>query len=522
VRISYQDPYFVVKCTFDERAIPKAAGFKFIEKRWRTRNVYHAMKLSSCFDDSATAELTRLIARVEESNSTTPEIFYEAPQDLDYMAHQHVGIRFIIENKQCLLCDDMGVGKTIQVIGAMNEIKPKRTLIVCPASLQHNWARELAKWSTQQKLVTVVGPARRAKVTPFTDITITTYGRSANTWMDMYRDTKWDLLVFDEAQKIKNSDTLASKCFMPLDVPRRVYVTGTPILNRPIELHNIVNRIDYEFWGDRVSYGMRYCGAYYQQQWHYPGATNKAELQFHLRSRHMLRRTKAQVLPSLPPKRREVIELTDTYRNVDRDSQSFYAELREDPFQDEWATFERLSHLRHMSAQAKMPLALKHIHLVLESVDKVVIFAYHRDILDGLSDALQKYNPAQIDGSTTKRHAQVDKFESGENGCRVFIGQITAAGTGLTLASACHVIFVELDWVPGNLTQAEDRCHRIGQINPVTVQHLVRRDSIDSRMLKSIVKKQNNIDNCLDDGAEFDWYSELIGAAQEQPVWMVK
>ena len=154
--------------------------------------------------------------------------------------------------------------------------------------------------------------------------------------------------------------------------------------------------------------------------------------------------------------------------------------------------------MRREVAEAKAPIAVDFIENALEDSAKVVVFAHHLVAIDLLVSELGD-KAVKLDGRDSLAHRQdaVDRFQT-DPACRVFVGGIHAAGVGLTLTAASHVIFVELDWTPGNMTQAEDRCHRIGQKDSVLVQHLVFNESLDCRIAKRLVAKQDVIDRALD------------------------
>jgi SWI/SNF-related matrix-associated actin-dependent regulator 1 of chromatin subfamily A len=159
--------------------------------------------------------------------------------------------------------------------------------------------------------------------------------------------------------------------------------------------------------------------------------------------------------------------------------------------------FEEMARVRHATAVAKIPHVIDHLNECLEAEDKVVVFVHHHDLAHALRDA---FTTAAIVTGETKpnmRSLEVDKFQHDPN-CRVFIGSIHAAGLGLTLTAAQLVVFAELDWVPGNISQAEDRLHRIGQSGSVLVQHLVFDGSVDGIMATTIIEKQETIEAALD------------------------
>jgi SWI/SNF-related matrix-associated actin-dependent regulator 1 of chromatin subfamily A len=241
----------------------------------------------------------------------------------------------------------------------------------------------------------------------------------------------------------------------------------------------------------------------------------------------MIRRLKADVLTELPPKRRQVVEIAANGASAivarerkgyeaheerieslrasaelaKAESNEAYAAAVAALSEAQQAAFGEISQLRHDTAVAKVPAILEHVTSALEADEssKVIVFAHHHDVIDALVTGLGEYGAVHLDGrmGMTDRQANVDRFQT-DPGCRVFVGGILAAGVGLTLTASSHVIFAELDWVPGNVTQAEDRAHRIGQTQSVLVQHLVLDGSLDARMAHILVEKQDVADRALD------------------------
>ena len=236
--------------------------------------------------------------------------------------------------------------------------------------------------------------------------------------------------------------------------------------------------------------------------WDFNGASNLDELQEILRSKFMVRRLKKDVLKELPAKVRQVLVLEggDKIRELlEKEKKAYddYAQsLKDGEFES--PAFADMSKVRKEVAIAKIPFILDHVREALEELEKLVLFVYHHEVVDALKAALGN-SCVTIDGRTKNedRQAAVDRFQSDPT-CKVFVGTIRAAGVGITLTAASNVIFGELDWVPGNITQSEDRCHRIGQTDTVFVRHLVLEGSLDERMAQIIVEKQEVIDKALD------------------------
>ena len=166
--------------------------------------------------------------------------------------------------------------------------------------------------------------------------------------------------------------------------------------------------------------------------------------------------------------------------------------------------FSEISKLRHETAAAKIPLMIEHLRDQLESVNKIVFFAHHHDVMDAIQEEFKEI-AVKLSGKENmeERQQAVDSFQNNPK-IKLFIGSIKAAGVGITLTASNMVVFGELDWVPGNISQCEDRTHRIGQKESVLIQHLVVDDSLDAKMAQTLVNKQEIIDKALDDETKFE------------------
>jgi SWI/SNF-related matrix-associated actin-dependent regulator 1 of chromatin subfamily A len=213
--------------------------------------------------------------------------------------------------------------------------------------------------------------------------------------------------------------------------------------------------------------------------------------------RFMIRRLKQDVLRELPAKRRQtiVLETSRAIRKLLKAERKAFEKLKlryggKVPFLE-------MSAERKAVAIAKVPQVIEHLCELLESKDKLVVFAHHHEVIDALS--LEFGSAAIVDGRTSvkARQAGVDRFQN-DPSCKLFICSIQVGGTGFTLTAADTVVFAELDWVPGNLTQAEDRLHRIGQRRSVLVQHIVLNGSIDADMVETLIRKQKIVTETLE------------------------
>lgn len=472
------------------------------------------------------------------SRATDADINVPAPDGLSYLGYQRAGIAFGFERKALLIGDEMGLGKTIQAIGILNACADlRRVLIICPASLKLNWKRELERWLVRKRAIVV---ADSKVFVPLADgVTIVNYD-VLHKHEEALRTTDWDAIICDEAHYLKNPDARRTQMVFgakaskkeraagmadvpPLAAKKRILLTGTPIANKPVELFPLINYLDPITWPDYWRYVKRYCNAHHDGYgYNVDGSSNLDELQDKLRSTIMVRRLKKDVLTELPPKRRQVIEFPATGKlaaiiNAERDAYEGVDELEadvelaaasDDPnafdvavkklHAGQKARFEEMSELRRMTAEAKIPMVVEHLKEAVEESVKVVCMAHHKSVVRAIADAFGS-EAVMLVGDTPmiERQAAVDRFQK-DPSCKLFIGSIMAAGVGITLTAAAHVVFAELDWVPGNVTQAEDRCHRIGQKESVLVQHLVLEGSLDATMARRIIAKQEVIDKALD------------------------
>lgn len=459
------------------------------------------------------------------SRAVSAEVELPHPEGYDYMPFQKAGILYGSNRKHVLFGDVPGLGKTIQAIGIINVMDDiDSAVIVCPKSLKLNWKKELERWLVKDLTVGIVGAQW-----PNTDIVIMNY-ESLGKWQERIKaHGQWGAAILDEAHLIKSRKAIRSKLSKSIDTRHKIRLTGTPIVNRPIELYNIIE--DMGKFGTFFEFARRYAGGTKTRfGWDFTGATNLDELQQKLREQIMVRRLKEDVLKELPRKIRQIIELepedsiakqaVKREQAYEAQSDERLAELRaivelskaesEQSYQMAVANlkaassfdFEEIAGIRHETALAKLPQIIAHVEDALEDNDsKIVIAAHHRDVIEQfVAHADSKgWNPVYIMGGLSEQVRQdaVDRFQSDPT-CRVFVASIQAAGVGITLTAASHMVVAELPWTPGELTQVEDRLHRIGQLETVLIQHLVLSGSIDSRMAQLLVDKQKVSDLALD------------------------
>jgi len=525
---------FFCQSSFSEKDIAKNAGFWWSpeERFWYTRNPSVAKNLVEYAEESAVVELRKFEEKLNISKAVSSSIEIPSPPNLKYYPFQKACVDFSKDKDNILIADEMGLGKTIESIAIINYKKVRNILIVCPASLKINWYRELETWLVDNSLAIEIinGTSNESKA----DVIIVNYDvLGKNPWLN---DRKWDIMIVDECHLVKNNKTKRSKEVTKLSekAKQKLFLTGTPIVNRPIELYNIVSILGFrmKFW----SYAKRYCSAVHTGYgWDLSGASNLEELQDKLRSNLMIRRLKKDVLKELPPKVRQIVCLPDVdnivgietsfKEKIEKEQKSLEEKKNSlDENTEEYnsvvkllkdldqISFVEMSKTRHETALKKVPSVIEFIkNEVLENTNKVVVFAHHRDVITKIKESFGGMAVSLMGGEPTlKRQEAVDSFQTDPN-IKVFVGSILASGLGLTLTAASTVVFAELDWVPGNLSQAEDRCHRIGQDSSVSIYHLVIDGSIDSRLAKTIVSKQNVIDGAMNKNTTSDDFFEKAG-----------
>lgn len=511
-------------------------GFDPAKKCRYTTSAQAASRFAEYLDDAARAQIagtvqlpvTNLIAASKATEGSGVEI--PVPNGLAYLPYQKAGIEFAASKSGVLIADEMGLGKTIQGIGVINaNPNTEKVLVIVPASLKINWKRELEKWLVNRNLSIEIANGHF----PNSNIVIINY-EQLKKYTSNVRSITWDILIADEAHYLKNSKAQRTKEVFgdyknklnPISANRKVFLTGTPILNRPKELWTIANALDNNGLGRNWKYyHERYCAGFQDRYgWQIDGCSNAAELQTRLRSTFMIRRLKTEVLKELPRKVRQVIRLNcegDAKDAVEKENQKWdainleklmvaveVAKASENPadYEDAVATlraakkvaFTEMSKVRHETAVAKVPAVIEYLTDALENGEKIVCFAHHQDVIESIANAFPEISVIFHGGiEQSNRQAAVDAFQKNPK-IKLFVASIEAAGVGITLTAASNVIFAELSYVPGKLQQAEDRCHRIGQSENVLVQHLVLDGSLDVKMADDLIAKQKNLFDCLD------------------------
>lgn len=410
--------------------------------------------------------------------------------------YQKEAVDFIHDNQgTCLLAEEMGLGKSVESLWYAKEKgdKVKKILIVCPANVTYKWGIEVDKWYGKEWAVI----SKVKQDIPDVPVLIMSYTIMQKRALDL-TDVPFDLVVFDECHYLTNGNALRSKAARRVVATRMLFLSGTPFLNRPVELFNILNMINPIEWENYWAYTGRYCDRKQKwigkgrKIWDVSGASNLDELRRRLEP-IMLRRTKTEVLKDLPELTRAVLPLDmDGRREYNRVMQELKDAVKITQNLKSSEVLTRLTALRQVVGMAKVKSAVELAQNVLaDPAKKVVLYAHHKMVVEKLVEELKEYGVGTIvgeDGQQTRADT-VAKFQD-KQFPRVIV-MSSAGAEGIDLYRASDLIFVEQEWNPGRMAQAEGRLHRIGQKNAVTAHYLVLRNTLDERVHELIEAKRD-------------------------------
>lgn len=460
---------------------------------------------------------------------------------------QKAGVAFIDRlNGNCLIADEMGLGKTIQALAWLQLRKKKRpVLIVCPATLKLNWEKEIRVWLPKSNPLVLYGEDEGWLGDVDTnkhDIIIINYDilkrlgikvkfarddngnilrNRKNKPVEIYKAKKFfrkfKVVILDESTNIKNEKSQRTKAVVALSQTKRMKhimaLSGTPFLNRPIEMFTTLSLIAHEEFGNYMDYAFKYCGAKNNGfGWNFKGASNTEELAERLRSTVMIRRLKRDVLSELPDKQRSALLQKvnlKSYKRVEADLVAYLMEekgVKKEKAEKTAivAQLAKIEYCKQEAVKAKIPLFVDWVHEFLEDSDeKLIIFIHHKETTKELKKALKSYKPLTITGGdkTKDRNESVELFQNDDEH-RIIICSIKAASMGLTLTRASNVAFLELGWTPGEHAQAEDRAHRIGQKQCVNAYYFLAKGTIDEIIYDLLEEKRVVFEKVMSDGGE--------------------
>jgi SWI/SNF-related matrix-associated actin-dependent regulator 1 of chromatin subfamily A len=440
------------------------------------------------------------------------------------LEHQKESIQKLVENKKFILADDMGLGKTTSTIIAALESGSKKVLIICPATLKINWKREIENYSDKTVYI-----AEGKNFSTDADFVIINYDIIKN-----FHDTKkkgesqildanFDLVVVDEAHYIKNATAQRTKLINDLvkKVDRLWLLTGTPMTSRPIDYFNLLSLIESPVAKNWMAYAIRYCQGYQfnvggRKVWNVMGASNLEELRDRTAGL-TLRRLKENVL-DLPDKIITPVYLRLKSKMYEEIMGEYYDWYDKNPEESKSLTvqFTKLTKIRQVIADEKISQTIELAENIVEQGKKVIIFCNFTDSLNKICEHFGKA-AVKVDGSMSKpeRQHSVDSFQENDK-VKVFVGNIKAAGVGITLTAAEAVIMNDLSFLPSDHAQAEDRAYRYGQKNNVLVYYPIFENTIEGIIYDILNNKKQVIATVMGDNQNTaDAAEEILKRIQE-------
>ena len=515
------DEYFSKKIS-DEKLFTKIATQVYVEKLLVEKDTsYHIW--GKFFDSQELHDFwLPKVALIKNNKVENVVIDYEKYSHRPPLDHQKEAIQKLVENKKFILADDMGLGKTTSTIISALETGAKKVLIICPASLKINWQREIENYSDRTTSII------EGKKWDDADFVIINYDIIKNFHDDKKKSestivkSKFDLVIVDEAHYVQNSQAQRTKLINDIgrNVERVWLLTGTPITSRPINYFNLLNLIDSPVAQNWMAYAIRYCGGYQfkagnRKIWNVAGATNLEELRDRT-SRQVLRRLKTDVL-DLPEKiitpvylrlkSKEYEELMGEYYDwYDKSGESDSLTLQ----------FTKLTKVRQVIAEEKTKATIELCENIIEQGKKVIVFTNFTKSLEMILQHFGK-SAVRLDGQMSQKERQlsVDNFQNDEK-ITVFVGNIKAAGVGITLTAAEAVVMNDLSFLPSDHSQAEDRSYRYGQKNNVLVYYPIFDNTVEGIIYDILKKKKNIFETIMGDNANsMDSVEEIMNLINE-------
>ncbi|KAL5182722.1 SWI/SNF-related matrix-associated actin-dependent regulator of chromatin subfamily A-like protein 1 [Glycine soja] len=495
--------------------------------------------------------LDPLVKRAVAAASAVPDLqdrYHKIPSYIEskLLPFQREGVRFILQHGgRVLLADEMGLGKTLQAIhclilnhfhtvfllqaiavaSCIQDLWP--VLIIAPSSLRLQWASMIQQWLNipSSDILIVLSQSGGSNRGGFN--IVSSSAKSSIRLDGLFNIISYDLVpklqnmlmthdfkvvIADESHFLKNAQAKRTTASLPV-IKKAQYallLSGTPALSRPIELFKQLEALYPDVYRNVHEYGNRYCkGGVFGV---YQGASNHEELHNLIKATVMIRRLKKDVLSQLPVKRRQQVFLDLENKDMKqinalfRELEMVKAKIKAAKSQEEaeslkFAQKNLINKIYTDSAEAKIPSVLDYIGTVIEAGCKFLIFAHHQPMIDSIHEFLlkKKVGCIRIDGGTpaASRQQLVTDFQE-KDAIKAAVLSIKAGGVGLTLTAASTVIFAELSWTPGDLIQAEDRAHRIGQVSSVNIYYLLANDTVDDIIWDVVQSKLENLGQMLD------------------------
>ena len=431
----------------------------------------------------------------------------------DYQKYGYKWLKYLTDNNLgACLADDMGLGKTLQAIALLSNLheeKKKKSMVIMPKSLIYNWENEIKKFAPKLKVGVYYGINRDFSSLKKVNVILTTYGTIRND-IENLLEHKFDLLILDESQNIKNINSQTTKAVLLLNAKKRVALSGTPIENNLLELYSLFRFLNPEMFGSV----QRFTNNYIVPIQKYSDISTIEELKKKIYP-FLLRRVKKEVLEDLPDKIEKLVyvDMNDEHRRFYEERRKYYYSLLEKNTSsqgnfDKFFVLQAINELRHIVSSpeletkkiisSKKEVLIENVVEAIENNHKVLVFVNYLSSIESICDSLKenKIKYLKMTGQTKDRQTLVDKFQN-DSRYKVFVMTLKTGGVGLNLVSADTIFIYDPWWNTTVENQAIDRAYRLGQDKTVFAYKMIMRNTIEEKILKLQEIKNKLLDDLI-------------------------
>ena len=431
----------------------------------------------------------------------------------DYQKYGYCWLKYVTDNSLgACLADDMGLGKTLQAIALLAKIhekKRRRSLVIMPKSLIYNWENEIARFTPQLKIGVYYGINRDFKSLEDVQVILTTYGTVRNDIENLMKH-KFEIIVLDESQNIKNINSQTTKAVLLLNAKKRIALSGTPIENNLLELYSLFRFLNPSMFGTVQMFTNNYIVPIQK----YSDTSTIKELRKKIYP-FLLRRVKKEVLKDLPDKIEKLIyvDMNDEHRKYYEEKRKYFYSMLEknntvNGEVDKFFVLQAINELRHIVSSpeinnrkiisSKKEVLMENIIEAIENGHKVLVFVNYLSSVERICESLKenKIKFLKMTGQTKDRQSLVDKFQN-DSRYKAFVMTLKTGGVGLNLVSADTIFIYDPWWNKTVENQAIDRAYRLGQDKTVFAYKIIMKNTIEEKILKLQEMKNKLLDDLI-------------------------
>ena len=431
----------------------------------------------------------------------------------DYQKYGYCWLKYVTDNSLgACLADDMGLGKTLQAIALLAKIhekKRRRSLVIMPKSLIYNWENEIARFTPQLKIGVYYGINRDFKSLEDVQVILTTYGTVRNDIENLMKH-KFEIIVLDESQNIKNINSQTTKAVLLLNAKKRIALSGTPIENNLLELYSLFRFLNPSMFGTVQMFTNNYIVPIQK----YSDTSTIKELRKKIYP-FLLRRVKKEVLKDLPDKIEKLIyvDMNDEHRKYYEERRKYFYSMLEknntvNGEVDKFFVLQAINELRRIVSSpeiddrkiisSKKEVLMENIIEAIENGHKVLVFVNYLSSIERICESLKenKIKFLKMTGQTKDRQSLVDKFQN-DSRYKAFVMTLKTGGVGLNLVSADTIFIYDPWWNKTVENQAIDRAYRLGQDKTVFAYKMIMKNTIEEKILKLQEMKNKLLDDLI-------------------------